>query len=141
MFDQIHSHLVLDFCLLKDFTLQFQLHDLQWVCWYLLFLASSVLEGCPFLRICASLLVVQFTILELPVVMSYEPLCLYSASCHFSFSFLILLIWVLSPFFLDESLWKFTNYLFKEPAFSFIDFFAIVFIPILLQFLWFLSFY
>ena len=133
MFDQIHSPSGSGL-LLKDFTLQFQLNDLWWVRWYLLFLASSVLEGCTFLRICAFLLFVQFIFLELLIVMSFEPLCFYSVSCHFSF-FISNFI-DLSPlpiFFLDKSLWKFTNfnYLFKEPVLVSLIFLAIVvFIPI-----------
>ena len=41
----------------------------------------------------------------------------------FPFSFMILLIWVLSPFFLCKSGYRFIDliYLFKVPAFSFID--------------------
>ena len=51
----------------------------------LLISSVSCKFSCTFLRICAFLLVVQFITLELLVVMSYEPLCFYSVSCHFSF--------------------------------------------------------
>ena len=146
MFDQIHSHLVLDFCLLKDFTLQFQLHDLQWVCWYLLFLASSVLEGCTFLRICAFLLVVQFITLELLVVMSCEPLCFYSVSCHFSFFISNFIDLSPLPFFFLMSLYEslpISIIFSKNQLLVSLIFFCYCLHShlFLLQFLWFLSFY
>ena len=42
---QLWSHLVLGFCLLEDFWLQFQFLCLWWVCYDFLFLPGSVLEG------------------------------------------------------------------------------------------------
>ena len=144
-----HSHLVLNFCLLKDFTLEFQLHGLWLVCWYLLFLAGSVLEGGTFLRLCAFGPVVRFIILELLVIMYYEPLCFYSVSCHFSFFMSNFIDLSPLPFFflmsLCESLPISIIFSKNQLLVSLVIFLLLLssfpFHLFLLQFFWFLSFY
>ena len=100
---------------------QFQFWYLWLVCSYFLFLPSSVFEGCIFLKVCPFLLSFPFY-WNIAACYNLMILCISVVSTVTSpFSFWILLIWILSLFFLDESGWRFINfvYLLKEPAFIF----------------------
>ena len=70
--------------------------------------------------------VVHFISIELLVVISYNPLYFSVVCCDLSIFISGFVDLVLLPLFLDESGLRFVNfiYLFKKPAFSFVDFFC-----------------
>ena len=129
MLDRIllEARLILDFCLLGIFKLQFQFYYLWLICSFSLFLVffppDSVVGDWTFLRVCPFLLVFHFIGIQLLVVVSYDSLCFCGISYNFSVFISIYWFWCLS--FFDESGWRFINfvYLFKGPTFSFSDLF------------------
>ena len=90
MLDRIllEARLILDFCLLGIFKLQFQFYYLWLICSFSLFLVffppDSVVGDWTFLRVCPFLLVFHFIGIQLLVVVSYDSLCFCGISYNFS---------------------------------------------------------